>query len=294
VANSTDEPWSYAGFSLQTYAFNIQTIGGDRNGVPGLKGSNLSVPLRDGDIFMPKSVESRVISLGMWVQGSNFAGSAPSQRSSEEEFDRNWAFLRKLFWGSPGKQFPLSKTVAYWKADGTRVPIKVTAMASFAGGLSPTMTGRNRGRFTVDLLLADPWFYADEPITKTLSNTGSQAWTIPAAEMGDAPTNRISVLFSGTAARPGLQLDRNAEYPYPVSFRLESKLDSSTLDTNVEVNVQEWSVFDIGANRSAVTTVTHSGAKSWFEIGTLDNQTITVKKDSGTLFTTIRVWPRYF
>jgi hypothetical protein len=294
VANTTNEYWSYAGVSLQTFAYNIQTIGGDRIGVPTIRGTDITIPFRDGDTFMPKAAGPRVISLGMWVQGSDTDGNTTA-RGTEEEFDRNWARLRKLFWGSPRKQFPLSKTVSYWKADGTRVPVRVTAQASFSGGLSPTMTGRNRGRFTVDLLLTDPWFYPDVPLTKSVP-VGS-SWTIPAEQMGDDPTDNIRIFFRGTSvSSPNVQLVANSEFPQSLTMSLLANLGGVSMGTQAEVYVKSGYVYDRTNTRYLPSIVYHTGAKAWMMLGTMDDQVLRVSSSgSGNNYVAdFTVWPRYF
>lgn len=172
-----EEGWMIDGVPLQTYAYNITTLGGSRMAPPPLRGTNVNVPFRPGSTWQPRIPDSRTITLAMWVIGANKDGSIPEDRDLKFKFRQNWRELTKLLW-RPKRELILTKKiwipetelvaanapfVMYPEYQGYR-QLTVSAKATFAGGLEPTMTGNARATFMVDLLLSDPYFYGD-PIT---------------------------------------------------------------------------------------------------------------------------------
>lgn len=158
MTNSTEYFWSIDGVSLQTYAFNISTWGGDAQSPPPLRGSDTTVPYVVGDQYHRKVPGARTVSFGMWVIGANEDGSLPVGGSSRRLFEENWRALRKLMW-NPNRQVKLTKRFRDWE---TGELVEATALAEFAGGLTPTMNGSQRAVFTVQFKLADPFFYGEE------------------------------------------------------------------------------------------------------------------------------------
>lgn len=157
MTNSTEYFWSIDGVSLQTYAFNISTWGGDAQSPPPLRGNDTTVPYVVGDQYHRKVPGARTVSFGMWVIGANEDGSLPVGGSSRRLFEENWRALRKLMW-NPNRQVKLTKRFRDWE---TGEVVEATALAEFAGGLTPTMNGSQRAVFTVQFKLADPFFYGE-------------------------------------------------------------------------------------------------------------------------------------
>lgn len=162
MTNSTQYYWSVDGVSLQTYAYNIETWGGDAQSPPPLRGGDTVIPYAVGETYHRKVPGARTISFGMWVVGANKDGSIPQGGSSRKLFEENWRKLRSLLW-NPNRQIELTKRFKDWT---TGQMVEATAKAEFAGGLAPTMNGTQRAVFTVQLRLADPFFYGKE---KTVS-----------------------------------------------------------------------------------------------------------------------------
>jgi len=179
--------WDVDGTSLQTWARNISTLGGSRWGVPSMRGSNIMVPGRAGALWQPKVADSRTITLAMWVRGTDDNGVLGT--TPKKTFTANWRALQQLLWKPDGTQFSLTKR---WD-DGSGVK-SATALAEFAGGLEPTMMGPYGAKFTVDLLLADPYFYGTQ-VTSTLAvgvgQVVNNAGDVPATPYG------MSLKFNG-------------------------------------------------------------------------------------------------
>lgn len=224
MTTTTDTYMSVDGVPLQTYAYNISSWGGDREAPPTLRGGNIVIPGAPGALFVPKLVDSRIITLGMWVQGCTEDGLIPSSASRREEFERNWRALRKLLW-TPRKQITLTKRFRNYGETAITV---ATGKAQFAGGLNPSMTGTQRAIFTVDLLMADPYFYGPEVTLPTYTtNQQTNTFEVP----GDDRTRDISISVAGARVNPKLTLTspdqtvRTMQYTYALGTG-----DSATVD----------------------------------------------------------------
>ncbi len=220
MTNTTETYWDVNGVSLQTLAFNITTLGGDRMAPPPVRGEAIEVPFMPGTIWTPKVPDARVITLGMWVQGANEDGTIPIEEGARRRFEQNWLKLRKLLW-QPRRQFTLTKRFWVPEEDLTDAGVVVddlprsglyrlisaSAKASFADGLSPSMTGPGRASFTVDLRLDDPYFYSDA-LTINLSMASGGANPGPTRNieiLGDDRTTDIALEFTGPLSAPRIE-----------------------------------------------------------------------------------------
>lgn len=217
MTNTTETYWSVNGVSLQTYAWNISSLGGDRQAPPPVRGSNQQVPYMIGSRYVPKIPDSRTITLGMWVQGSQPDGTPPEDTSARREWERNWRMLRRLLW-TPRKQFTLTKRfwllteelleggvdVSSLPQEGDWTLYSASALGSYAGGLSPSMQGQAHGVFTVDIELTDPFFYGPEisiPFSMT-EGSGFPGKTRNVVILGDDRTMNIELDFEGPLTSP--------------------------------------------------------------------------------------------
>lgn len=226
MTNSTETFWDIDGVSLQTYAYNITTLGGDRMAPPAVRGADIVVPYLPGTVFTPKVADKRVITLGMWVAGASPDGSIPTDEVGRRTVERNWTTLRNLLWRYR-KQFVLTKRFWVPTADlvaagvslvglpvqGAWSLIRASAMASFATGLMPVMTGQTRATFTVDLLLSDPYFYGD-PIVVPFPTPALQTIHV----LGDERTTDITLDYVGPLTAPQFTLP---DYDYAPWLRLD-------------------------------------------------------------------------
>ncbi len=253
MTNSTETYWDVDGQSLQTFAFNIQTLGGDRLAPPPYRGQDLAIPSTPGRRWMPKVVDSRVITLGMWVIGADEAGNVPADTTARRQFDENWRKLRNLLW-TYDREVTLTKR--FW-VDG--VLVTAAAKAQFAGGLLPSMGGPARAAFTVDLRLADPYFYGTEIV---LPLTSTQ--TVDVA--GDDVTRAIEFEINGARTNVIVRNDT-----MDLQFQHSSVLPSGdTIDINV---LNYTAVTDPAATPSfdSVSEIIHEGSPSWFLLKPGDN-----------------------
>jgi hypothetical protein len=259
---STPTYWAVDGVSLQTFAFDIETVGGDRLAPPPLRGNDWTVPHAPGDLWIPKQVGARTMSLDMWVVGVNEDGSVPTG-SNAQKFDDNFRKLRQLLW-TPRRQFELTKR---FYVDGELKT--ATALAQYSGGINPAMTGRARGGFSVDLKLADPYFYGPEINTNLL--TGSQTVTVE----GDDSTQAIKIHVDGP--RKNLRI-----YNSTLDVYVEYHADLNTGDS-LDIDVRAFSSVTDPAtlpSYSSSSDIRHAGDAFWFLLAPGVN-TIQVTSDTG-------------
>lgn len=175
MTNNTPIFWEANGLSLHTMAWSISTFGGARyNPVP-KRGEDLHLPLRPGRRHIPKLRDSRELSLPMWLIPVQQDGTPHPTFTPEQMLHKNWQTLLEAV-DVPG-QFDLVKR--WWVDDDVMV---ATAQAEFIEGLEPASTGFLQ-QFSLELLLADPYFYGAEE-----TETGG---TFTA--LGDAPTDRVEL-----------------------------------------------------------------------------------------------------
>lgn len=260
---TTDRYWAVDGYSLQSYAFNITSWGGDRQAPPSFRGENVTIPFRTGAAFVPKVVDERTMTLGMWVQGCNEDGSAPTTLDKRAQFEANWTKLRSLLW-QPYRQIALSKRVVY--PDGTLHT--VTAQAQFAGGLNLSMTGSQRADFTVDLRLADPYFYGD-PINVSVGT--SSLVTV----LGDARTTKITMSIPGPKSNPTIALATAGPSPY---LRYNGTITNGSA-VAIDVEAATATYYGDGVTQVRTGLVTNGNAFEWFH---LDPGTVNVLSASGS------------
>lgn len=285
MTNSTDTFWEADGKSLQTYAYNIQSWGGDRETPPALRGGNIIVPGAPGQVFVPKTPDSRVMTLGMWVQGCTEDGFAPTSGNRRAEFERNWRALKKLLW-TPRREISLVKR---FRQDGESAVTVARAKAQYSSGLSPSMTGTQRAIFTVDLFLSDPYFYGDEVTLQTLV-TNQQTITFEA--LGDERTRDISVAIAGARVNPKLTVtgpdakERWMKYTYALGAS-----DSASIDVR---NFSSRTVPGGGAafGSSGLITASSADDPNWLGIDPGTNK-LKLESTSGTGNVVVKYKPVY-
>lgn len=254
MTNSSDEYWEVDGTSLNQYCWAIKTIGGSRLAVPKLRGDNTLFPFRDGRAFRAKNADSRVITLAMWVAGIDPATDQPAS-NQKVQFNDNWKSLQRLFW-SPEQQLTLTRR--WWENAGTPVLRTATALCELSGTMDPTMTGRTRADFAVDLLLSDPYFYGPE-ITANLTPSSNVVVNNP----GDiAVWSTITVQLNGELVSPRITNQ---------TANVWMQVNTAVISNPINVSVGDYTVIN-SFDQSALTgSVVHSGFRSWFRLLPGDN-----------------------
>lgn len=271
MVNTTDQYWSVDGVSLHTLAQNIESLAG-RQLPPPMRGEDILIPYRVGEIFVPKTAGSRILTLGMWIRGNDANGAIPAG-GTQNTFDDNWRTLRNLLW-QPGRQFALQKR---FRVGG--IMKTATALGQFAGGLEPTMIGRNGAKFTVQIKLNDPYFYDDSYTSFTLV-TGDNTVVLP----GDQETTDIIITLAGARVNP---IIRNKSILPNMQVQFYGSLVSGDTAT---INVKSFTALSDPAalpEFSANGMIRHTGAPQWLSLKGGSN-VVNLTSDSGAGVTTLQ------
>lgn len=257
---TTEEFWDIDGTALNTLAFNIESLNG-RSGVPVLRGDNVRIPYRSGAIWREKEPDSRVITLGMWVQGADENGVIPSGAARRRKFNDNLDDLKRLYYVT-WRQLSLTKRWAM--SDGLRT---ATALAEPVGAMEPSMLGRHGARLVLDFLLADPYFYGF-----SVASTLALATPLVINNDGHAIAKKMTVRLNGPLTNPVLTNATNGvsvTYTGVISGGAYVDLDTDvyTALTNLSANV--------------VANVTHNGARAWMQL-VPGNNTLTLNASAGS------------
>jgi hypothetical protein len=252
MSNSSEEYWEINGVSLNQYCWAIKTIGGSRLAVPKLRGDNTLYPFRDGRAFRSKRADSRVITLAMFVAGIDPDTDNPRPSNQDVQFNDNWRALQQLFW-SPNEQLVLTRR--WWENADTPVLREATALCELAGTMDPTMTGRTRADFGVDLLLSDPYFYGPEltvelepGVPVVVNNPGdiSVTSTIKIELNGEL----VSPVITNQTAQPNVWM----------------RVNTAVIADPVNIDVGDFTVTNTFDNSNLVGSVTHSGDRAWMKL----------------------------
>lgn len=265
MTDTTVEYWDIDGVSINTYAFNITSLGGDRLMPPPLRGGNQTVPSTHGRIWMPKVVDQNTLTLGMWVIGTQEDGSAPTSGYAAAQWNKNFRKLRRIFW-TPDREVVITKRFY----DETGTLRTASAKGQFSGGLSPAMQGTSRGIFTVDLVLSDPFFYGSLQSTSLV--TGTQNVSV----LGDYNTRNIILTLQGSRTAPKI---RNNTLGVDVTYNAALNAgDQAVLDVKAYTSVTTPSG---GSPYKSVGSILHTGAVYWLALAPGSNS-ITVSSTSGS------------
>lgn len=243
---STDVYWDVEGTALQTFAYNIESWGASRETPPPPRGANVIVQGRPGQQYQPKMPDSRIITLSMWVIGSNPDGSMPSDGNMRALFEYNYKMLRALL-SNPYRQFQLTKR---FKEYGSATVVSATALAEFSGGLDLQMTGELRGIFTVDLLLADPYFYETAVTSPALTATPT-----PYTLTGDARSYRVTANIAGARTNPQIQIATP-------KFSVWAQLNDTILGGET-ANMDSYAMKALHNTSVVSSKVSHAGSPMW-------------------------------
>lgn len=264
MPNNTETYWEADGVSLHTYAWSIETIGG--NGPPPLRGEDITVPLAVGKVRTTKIVDSNKYSLGMWLRGVDADAGSADSGATRDKYMRRYNDLVRLLWKA-GKPIALRKR--FYDRAGVD-PILATATAEYAGGMEPSMTGRSLGKCIVDFTLADPYFYADVAFTTPLVN-GDNTVIVP----GNAPTQYLKVRINGSRTNTRVLNKTNGiQFTYPQAI-----LNTEYVDVDPRTYTARHKPAG-GSEYDASTRIIHDGSPQWMTLEPGEN-IINVLSDSG-------------
>lgn len=245
---TTSEYWDVDGAALNTFAHNIETLGGRWRNAP-LEGENFNVPTRAGTIWIPKTPSEKKLSLAMWVRGCDADGLEPAGDPAKlAQFNENWRALLKLF---SVRHRLLAVTRRWYETVGAPAIKSATAQAELVGSMDLAMMGRRGGRFVAELNLPEPYFFAAAVAAAGISG-GSVV-----NNAGDDLTPSLTIRFSGAASNPTLT---NATTGQSVTY-----VGEIAGGAWVELNVRDFTASTSGGANVA-GAVTHVGGPRWMEL----------------------------
>ena len=283
----SDEFWSWTApggseVSLQQGWLGIATIGGSRFGLPTLRGSDIEVAFRAGTSRRRKFPNARTITLVMWEAGVDQTTNAPAQ-DQRLAWNDNWRELRQMFWLRDGLGSLQGMLTRRWflSVGGPGI-VQASAMAEIAGGMEPTMTGRTRADFSVDLLLADPYFYGVKKAVTVAAGNSSLLVNDGEGVVGEGQPGGLAsfqVVLTGPLTTPTLL---NVTAGVSVTY-----LGTIGSGTSVTLDILSYTAVDsAGVNR--IAQVKHAGSRMWLcllagqrSVNTLELSTLS-GADTGT------------
>jgi hypothetical protein len=277
TVNTVDEYWSWtppggSAISLQQPWLGVATIGGSRLGVPTLRGQDYEVPFRSGMVWRPKFPGPRTVTLVMWTAGIDQATGVPAD-DQRLAWNDNWNAIRRAFWNR-GVLGSLRGTLTrQWLLTQGGVPVMVSAdaLAEVAGSMEPAMTGRTRADFSVDLLLADPYFYGPVRTQTVARNNTTLVTSRGDGVVGEGTGGSFTATFTGPLTSPVLTSDAG------LSVSLDLFLPAAY---TVTLDLLNFTATDsLGANQ--VAAVSHSGSRMWMALPSGDS-TLMLTSGSGT------------
>lgn len=275
---------------LNQYCWSVSTFGVGRT-LPVMRGNNIQVAYIPGQIYRKKYPDSRVISLTMWTAAIDPATDQPVPENQRLQFSNNMRTLQTLFYNVAGNQFELTRQWYYNLPVNTGIPsgaptiVQATALAEIAGDMAPTMFSPMAASFTVDCLLADPYFYGPPVVASIAYNTPATV-----VNTGDdvAAYNNNTVTLYGPLQYPRVT---NSTTNPTTWLQLNTVIlagDAVTVDI---ANSTAYRASD-GANLSG--SIAHSGTKRWMSYNPGVNiVTLTSSNSSDTGSATLSFVPPY-
>jgi hypothetical protein len=272
---SFQEAWYWNGLPLQSAygAWNLATMGGSRFGVPVFRGQNYEVPYRAGQNWRAKFPDSRTVTLAFWAdgQGQHSSGTYPAS-DQRLAFNNNLQQLRQAFFqmGAGGSVQGQLQRNWYLTQSGTARLVTSTAMAELAGSMDLTMNGRTSAGFSVDLLLADPFFYGAQvtractgaSTTVTGLGEGVAGLGYASAVGGFTVSLSAAATVTNTTAGTGFTVASGPSFPVTVDVL------NGTVTDNAGVN--------------QIAALSHSGGRAWMAVLPGAN-TVSVSAGTATL-----------
>ena len=230
---------------LNTYAYNLTTWSG-RSGTPPIVGENRQVVGRPGSSWQRKDFGERIEMWSMWVLGCDEDGLFPVEHSRRAQFNANLDALKRLF-GVRHRELALTRKLLMPSGLVTH-----TASGEVVNALDPqTMAGATRATFSVEMRLADPFWYG-EVVNATVDSTGAEV-TNPGTTMAQ----KMQLVFTGPLTFPRL-----VNTDIGVEVRLNRSLTGGqtvTLDTDLFTAVTNTS-------DNAIADVLQFGSDWWMEL----------------------------
>lgn len=288
-----------AGTSLSTLGWNVSTLNG-QEAFPAKVGDNIIVPYRTGRLWKPKTYDQRVLTYSLWIQGKRIDGTIPTvdgitlqtvRQAMRAQFNTNLDVLKTLI-SRVDSQITMQKIRLYptgpitFQATG-EVASGTAAVGGGTSGQEFTLTPNTPwyGTLTLDIAMADPWWYALNPVTTTFSFPSSTVTNPGTATADGGPAYTLgpmTVTFTGPLTTPRL---RNLSLSPVVSVQYDAAVASGEIIT-IDCNAMTCTS---SVNGNVIGNLRHAGSLRWMFIVPgansmqLDNGTTGTNPGSGTV-----------
>lgn len=192
MANNSPVFWSVAQlatpnteFSLHTMAWSVKSFSGTRFAGPSKRGENLSVPFRNGSLYIPKMRSAKNFTMNMWVMPLHPDGGKDPVMTYEQRAHANYLTIMRAV--DVDGLFLLKKR---WWEDG--VVQAAVAQAEFIQASSSSTDDKLGFDMSIDVSLADPYFYGGVSAAR---NFGT-----PYQVLGDVKTSHVYLTLTGGSA----------------------------------------------------------------------------------------------
>lgn len=262
LPSTTDEVWAWNGISLNQPYWDTATIGGTRLALPTLRGQDIELAYRSGKAWRAKYPDSRTITLVMWVAGIDQTTGNPAS-DQRLAWNNNWQQMRQAFWTrnlAGSVQGQLSR-LWYLTQGGVSQLVAATALGEVAGSMEPAMTGRTRADFSVDILLADPYFYGSPQTAALTLGVDQPVTNLGEGVVGEGQPSSVcsfTATFNGPLTFPTIT---NSTWGVSVSY-----LGTVASGVSLTMDFLRFTCTDsTGANQIAY--VAHAGSRVWLGLG---------------------------
>lgn len=257
MANLVAEYWDIDGTSLHTLGIFLRTLGGDLTGGVEMRGDDVTVPYRPGALWERKAPSTRILTLEVTVTDRRPDDTLDSSIALRKaRFHANLQAARRLLWRDDGSQFALTKR--WYQADFTdsspaATLVSATAMAAFSSGMEPEGSDPLACTFTVELVIADPYFFGP-----AVSFTAAGGASIAVDNPGDASVVGAGAVltFHGPLANPVATLAGN-------TLGVGATISAGD---SVVVDLDNWSVLRTSDDANLIGTLTRSGTRALLPI----------------------------
>jgi hypothetical protein len=214
------------------------------------------------------------MTLGLWLLGQDGPG------STSAAWQVNYAGaerkLRQLLRPDGGAEFEITRT---WTDDlGTHT----ATGRGISEGVERARAGRFSGRVTVDIFMADPYFYG-APVAVPLAVGAATA----VLNAGDDATSAVVLDFAGPLSNPTVT---NSTLTPDVWVKAGTDLAAGD---GLTVDVSATSVLRDSDGANLIGSVTHSGARAWLPLGRGSNP-VTLSADGGAGSAVLTFQPVYY
>lgn len=265
------EKWTFNGIDLTNKAWGIQSI--DGLGTPGLRGSNIQIPFMNGNRWIKKRYDSKVIMIIMYVLGvDKTTGTIPQGTTYMEQLDINIDYLLKLF-GIRG-QHSLKRTMRNGEIREAQAEIyKLT---------DPKVNKAGDVRITVEFELVDPFFYSTD-LTSQLKTISSTEYTWTHNNPGTAPVTAAVITLKGPLDSPRLEnLNNNIWLKYQGAIATGETVIINTKDFTCEKDGENY-----------ISAIKHGGDAYWLTLEPGNNNLeLTTQETGGSI--EVEYYPAYF